>query len=63
MKLGVESKHQSIYCHDASGPCLLDCLLFQTDPVLFPARKMHCDGNIMGLISVHVKQFRIMYRS
>jgi len=63
MKLGVESKHQSIYFHDASGHCLLDWLLLQTDPVLCPERKMHCDGNIMGLISVHVKQFRIVYRS
>ena len=30
-------------------------LLLQTNPVLCPSRKMHFDGSIMGLISVHVK--------
>jgi hypothetical protein len=55
----LESKHQTIYCHSARGQCLLDSLLLQTNPVLRPSRKMHFDGSIMGLISVHVKQFSI----
>jgi len=58
----LESKRQTIYCHTARNHCLLDSLLLQTNPVLCPSRKMHFDGNIMGLISVHVKQFSI-YRN
>ena len=34
-------------------------LLLPTNPVLCPSRKMHFDGSIIGLISVHVKQFSI----
>ena len=58
----LESKCQTIYCHTARGHCLLDSLLLQTNSVLCPSRKMHFDGSIMGLISVHVKQFS-MYRN
>jgi len=57
----LESKCQTIYCHTARGHCLLDSLLLQTNPVLCPSRRMHFDGSIMGLISVHVKQFSIYH--
>jgi hypothetical protein len=34
-------------------------LLLQTNPVLRPSRERHFDGSVIGLISMHVKQFNV----